>query len=790
MGWGRPTQNFVLHITPSGTVRGIQLGSSISRGNIPFKQGDKVSLNDLIRFERESGFDLHMRGRIREQVIKEQESISQDAQLKMTPAVWKITQMAMKLGEGTYRNFLTSLVRYFNLGEDDAAFLWLLLTANADRLEISIPEVLQLNYNEIEVPELWENTIEFNDDYAEEENEDDCDEGGGYGAESGNECECEEYEEIEVTRKEEDGEEYLEYVDCFSATDKELEEQGYNDKWDCQCEEWEIIYYKKYYYPSRQAIVITHKQLEEQLGDVYNYTYHDLLDEVSDWWGVVTDDDHYEDNYDEAESWDYFNDDEEGLIRDWYSDNLDTESMMYMINQNFYKESPLLEQEGEQLKMWPTGHWDYPVSGLDKMEMKYVQDALPEALVTKIFKRWDEKGIDFSILKMLGIDKGFALLGTMLLKRYSQFGTKPIPVSVTYDCDDLKELFERESRDYSLDYIEEYICGKDSFWDHEDWYNYEWDSYMTDAIDENNWKTISEIFGGVSQSVAEDILQRSSSSEEVDELIEKYDEEIDEIQNYIVWANADETEYATKDAMAKDIEDKLAEHFQHEGRLNTDNKGSKSWIIEGDLRDYVNDIWDNTEDVFEYHPDYANTTIEDVLLGYSDSYLANNLPNLLFQALMDEEYRFWDYCEGKQGECLNVDTKFFDGYWYPNIDINDSLADRLGELTYEPEITTPEGETTPLHEQSADSPGDHISDEKETHTSLDETPFTPVDIKILNYLGKTFSKEELREIWEEDETNLTSKLRNNYTGLVKVFGEETGSWEDFARASRFAKMGI
>ena len=51
-----------------------------------------------------------------------------------------------------------------------------------------------------------------------------------------------------------------------------------------------------------------------------------------------------------------------------------------------------------------------------------------------------------------------------------------------------------------------------SFWDSEDWYNYEWDSYMTDAIDEENWKTISEIFGGVSQSVAEDMLNENSSS--------------------------------------------------------------------------------------------------------------------------------------------------------------------------------------------------------------------------------------------------------------------------------------
>ena len=72
---------------------------------------------------------------------------------------------------------------------------------------------------------------------------------------------------------------------------------------------------------------------------------------------------------------------------------------------------------------------------------------------------------------------------------------------------------------------------------------------------------------------------------------------------------------------------------------------------------------------------------------------------MLFKALMDEEYAFWDYCEGKKGECLQPDTKFFDGYWDPNYDINGSLEDRLAELTYEPQITTPEGETKPLNEQ-------------------------------------------------------------------------------------------
>ena len=238
------------------------------------------------------------------------------------------------------------------------------------------------------------------------------------------------------------------------------------------------------------------------------------------------------------------------------------------------------------------------------------------------------------------------------------------------------------------------LCGDESFWEPEDWYHYEWESYLTDQIDEENWKTISEIFGGVSQSVAEDMLQENSSSEEVDELIEEYQEDIDEIHNFILWANNDETEWATKDAMANDIEDKLAEHFQEEGRLVTDDNGKKSWVIEGDLRDYINDQWDNTETI-TYSEDYRENVLEDIIMDMSPEYISTDA---LFGILMREEYSFHEYCEGKRGECLDVETKFFDGYWYPQIDINDSLADRLGELTYEPEITTPEGETIPLQE--------------------------------------------------------------------------------------------
>jgi len=447
---------------------------------------------------------------------------------------------------------------------------------------------------------------------------------------------------------------------------------------------------------------------------------------------------------------------------------------------------PITEQD-EQLNLFPTGDWEFPVGWEE--EDDYASDVktnVPEPVFKKIMQLWDKNGIDFSVFKLLGIPHD-SVTATFILKRYIQNTTKPIPVSMTYDCNDLKELFDMAHREYDLSYIEEYLCGDDSFWDSQEWYNYEWDTYMTDAIDENNWKTISEIFGGVSQSVAEDILNRSSSSEEVDELIEKYDEEIGDIQSYIVWTHNDEHEYAVKNGMAKDIEDKIEDHFEGVGRLTKDNKGASYYTIEGDLRDYVNDVWDNTEDVFQYHPDYLNQILEDFLMDFSSF---TNAPAMLFKALMDEEYSFWDYCEGKKGECLEPDTKFFDGYWDPNYDINESLADRLSELTYEPQITTPEGETKPIHEaQESRETGEDLESHLDAEDGYVEPTgeFTPDEVRILNYIHKQFTEEELTTIATQDDTQYPNELYNKWKDILKLYGEKTEMAEDYGRSTRFAK---
>ena len=91
--------------------------------------------------------------------------------------------------------------------------------------------------------------------------------------------------------------------------------------------------------------------------------------------------------------------------------------------------------------MWPTGQFNYPVAHLDDEEIKHVEDTLPDNVVEMIFRQWDKKGIDFTILKMLGIDEGIQMLAVMLLKRYIQFSQNPLSVSYTFDCDDLSRIY-------------------------------------------------------------------------------------------------------------------------------------------------------------------------------------------------------------------------------------------------------------------------------------------------------------------------------------------------------------
>ena len=766
-GWGQPPKRFVVYMTPSGIVKGVSLNQGMTNREVPFKEGEKVNLGDLIRFEKNSKFDLQMKGRIRESVIKEQ--INRYDLTKMTPALWKILKMVDKLlnGKWNLREFKNVLYRYFDM-TNHIGELYLILTYNNPDIHELITTA---DWEDIKIPNFYETELEHYGPESEETQQDECID--GVAQHTANECECSEYEQGYLTRVDKEGEEWEELVNCEELDDEEeLQEAfGISSNHDCPCEEYYEEEYTVYWNPIVEKTILSTRPILEIMGQdswdevsIADLGYDDSYDYL------LTHDDITDDNFDEATQWDYFDDRSYGLIDSDDDYQTDAGEQMQKINQTLYGPSKTITEQ-EQLNLFPTGQFHFPEGLLDDEEKEYVKDELPDNLVKTIFNHWDKKGIDFSILKMLGIDtRGASLLITMLLKRYIQFTTKPLTGTVTWDCDDLANLFNTDNRDYDMEYIEEYLCGKDSFWDWDSWYNYEFEDWMVDEIDNDNIMTIGEILGVDNWGSVENILKNNPQNEEQEKILEEKEEEVGEIRMYLTSAYNDEHEYGVKNAMANDIIDKITDYFE-EGNLVTTDDGTKQWHIEFDLKDLLVDKWDNTE-YFDY-TDYDGNTLEGIMMDDGLDYLNTQR---LADIILKSYYNMYDGVS-KVGDELEAETKFYDGYWSPDIDINEHLKDRLGELRFFPE---------PIQEQSADSPGDNISDEREDG-DLDNTPFTKLDINIMNRLAKMFPRDEIRTIWEESEENLSTDTHTKFVDFIKLFGEDTYQREDWAKATRFAK---
>ena len=126
-------------------------------------------------------------------------------------------------------------------------------------------------------------------------------------------------------------------------------------------------------------------------------------------------------------------------------------------------ETPTNTDKENQTSLFPRGQWNF-TSLVDKDEQEEIMKAVPEKYVSLIFDVWDGEHEDVgNIFKLLKLDKHPLIyqIYTYLVKRWIQFTKKPIPVSYTFDCNDLKELFDRDRNDYNMDYIPEYLCGED-----------------------------------------------------------------------------------------------------------------------------------------------------------------------------------------------------------------------------------------------------------------------------------------------------------------------------------------
>ena len=454
--------------------------------------------------------------------------------------------------------------------------------------------------------------------------------------------------------------------------------------------------------------------------------------------------------------------------------------------------------EGEQLKLdlpTPIGEWEFPTEWSDveetngslslrsEDEVQEIKDAVSDEALKYLFKKWDKKGMSFTDLKLLGIPDNNAMTRAFIAKRYLKNTHKKFPVSHTFDCYDLAKMFNTNLRDTDTDYIEDYLCGKDEFWDHKDWYNYEWYDGMSDGLNKDNWETIMKILGVPTQEQAEDLIEGKSNSEEMDRIAEEKEDDIGEIKNFIVWANNDEAEYAMKHAMVEDIKDKLNYHFEGSGKLEEGysfhrNSPSISYKIEAELFDYLeDDHWGDTE-LFQYHPDYTGQMLEDILIDFNpvdSNIISGDFSGEIFRAYMMDKYTFEDYDYGAQGDLLEVETKWFDGYYSPNYDINEVVKERLNELEYE--------------NSSSGKPITGIETlEERINEDTMAKPFSKGESIILKHIYKSFTRSEIQDLTTN--TPMGGKLSNKWDTLMKMFGIPTNTVESAAASTQYAKYAL
>ena len=143
---------------------------------------------------------------------------------------------------------------------------------------------------------------------ANETQQDECVD--GYAEHTGNPCECSEYEQRYKTSVDEKGEEFEELVDCEDLDEKELMDVfGIDDEDDCPCEEYYDEEYTVYWNPIIEKTILSNRPIleivgednwdEVDIGEIENNAHSDYL---------VTQDDEYDINFDEATDWNYYDD--------------------------------------------------------------------------------------------------------------------------------------------------------------------------------------------------------------------------------------------------------------------------------------------------------------------------------------------------------------------------------------------------------------------------------------------------------------------------------------------------
>ncbi len=672
---------------------------------------------------------------------------------RFTNSAIKILNMAWLMSNGSFRTFTQNLIKFFNIPPSTAEDLTFLCRYNIRGGNEKAEDWI--------LPTIYESTVYVYGDYETETYYDECD-SEGTTKEYGEECECLSGE----IEDEDDGE----YRPC---TQDELDDIHYDD--DCECEEWDDPEIDLYYYPIYEKTVYSTSDPDE-LGCVSD-SHHDLSDymECLDYSGYETvevmDETHYEDTESVIE--DEFEWDKDQTIADWeYDIDVNEWSGDYMVNKinEIYPDKSTTLNE-EQLSLFPTGEWRLPTG--QESELEDLQKELPEPLVKAVFRLWDKQEpitMNSGDLKLFGIPQSNRLL-IALIVRYLQNTTRPVPVIRVWDCEDLTLLFNKDDRNI----VEKYLCEED--FDYDNMYGYdEWYEGMLDDLDDMSWKYITTVLG-VDKSTAENLLEGNPQSEEEEEIgIEKkYD--IDRIKDLIRFSNERAAADVTFVAIRNSIKDTIEEHFDYTGKLDYDDRGQIMYVIKADLKDYVQDpeVWDNT-DRFNNHEDYGGRHLEDILYDFdlTDGGYTNSIPQLIFNLFMENDFAIW---WDSYKDYLSVDSKYFEGYWYPHYDVNQDFREYMMEEYYE-ELRGNINEQKNYDAEIELGPN---------NAYIEETPITKEEARILNLVIDKFSQQELTELTTVDYHEIGSDLENKWVSFVKLIGESTNSPEDFTKSTRWAK---
>ena len=314
---------------------------------------------------------------------------------EMTPALWKILKMVDNLldGQWDYVELKTVLGKYFDMSSD-AAELYLILKHNASygvKTGVGRKDIHELiingDWKNIKIPTLFITEFEHYAGEQEETQEDECID--GVAQYTGNDCECEDYEESLITMTDSDGDSYEEWVKCTDMNEEQLEEYyDIDDEEDCPCEKYHLDEYTVYWNPIVGKTVLSTKPILEALSlddwEEFNVD-EDLVFYYSDSFLVIDVDENVDDNFDSSDTWDHF-DDKSGEVYDVLDEReISGSESLYNINSKLYGSSQSINEqiEGESYT---------------KEEFESAQDLL--------FDYWAKHGptIDPDSLKLLGLN--------------------------------------------------------------------------------------------------------------------------------------------------------------------------------------------------------------------------------------------------------------------------------------------------------------------------------------------------------------------------------------------------